>query len=163
MQHFDVAPMSTRFRVVSIALLLLPVGLGYAATIDPIVMEAMTAATALIVVVYAAIALAARPTGFDVTDDAVVVRFPIRRLTVPRDAITHAEVVRLLDPRVFGLRVGAGGFLGVFGWLFGQHGWVAIVATREDGLVYLKREGRMPLVISPADPERFVAAVQPGA
>jgi hypothetical protein len=58
------------------------------------------------------------------------------------------------------LRIGVGGLYGVFGWLHGRkHGWMDVYVSRLDGCVVLDRPAARPLLISPAEPERFVAAL----
>ncbi|APB34881.1 hypothetical protein GlitD10_2543 [Gloeomargarita lithophora Alchichica-D10] len=93
-------------------------------------------------------------------DDRLELRFPVRR----RWLELHPERrVRQLSPAEFAqemgwaVRVGAGGFGGGFGWLWTQRrGWVEFYISRGDGLVLLEQPGTLPLLVTPAQPERFV-------
>ncbi len=101
------------------------------------------------------------PRGYAVTDELVVVRRSLSGVSVPLHdvrrvaRVSPADVGRQL--RVFG----SGGAHGYFGKFRSDRlGPLEYQATRRDTLVLLEVDGRAPLVVSPDDPDRFVAAVR---
>jgi hypothetical protein len=74
--------------------------------------------------------------------------------------------VRLIDRATlrreagWGLRVGAGGLGGGFGWLWTQRrGIVQMYVSRIDGLVWIERVHDRPWLVTPEQPEAFVRAL----
>ncbi|MBI3924532.1 MAG: hypothetical protein HY319_03245 [Armatimonadetes bacterium] len=109
-------------------------------------------------VLYAAVYLAWRPSRFEISPAELCIRFPIRRRTVPRGSIRTAEPIDSKQFRErFGraVRVGVGGLWGGFGWLWTSKGWVEFYVSRTDAFVLLEREGMIPLLITPERPEEF--------
>jgi hypothetical protein len=100
---------------------------------------------------------------FVVYPDRLEVRWPLKRRSIPRKDITE---VRLIDKRAlhnemgWGMRVGAGGLWGGFGWLWTQRrGIVQMYISRTDGFVWIERVGDRPWLITPAQPAAFVRAL----
>ena len=111
---------------------------------------------------WAAIWLIGRPTRFEVSPAGVRVVWPVREQLVPESDVASADLVTSAEFRKefgYAMRVGAGGLWGGFGWAWTGKGMLGLYVSRTDGLVLLRcREGRS-MLITPADPERFVAAV----
>jgi hypothetical protein len=60
----------------------------------------------------------------------------------------------------WGMRVGAGGLWGGFGWLWTtRRGIVQMYVSRLDRFVWIERGSERPWLITPDRPESFVAAL----
>jgi len=104
-----------------------------------------------------------RPTGFDLDGEGLTVAFPLgSKRTSWADIEGAAPTDRKALQARFGklLRVGAGGLWGGFGWLWSGGGWVEFYISRMDGYVLIERRGKLPLLITPRDPEGFLRALQ---
>jgi hypothetical protein len=117
----------------------------------------------LLVVLYLAVWIWWRPGRFEVSARALVLVFPVRRARI---AISDIESASVVDSKAFrdqfglALRVGAGGLWGGFGWLWTRNGWVEFYISALDRYVLIRRRSRIPLLISPEDPERMVAMLE---
>ena len=60
----------------------------------------------------------------------------------------------------WGVRIGAGGLWGGFGWLYTSKGLVGLYVSRTDRVVLVRRRAGRPLLVTPEDDERFVAALR---
>ncbi len=114
----------------------------------------------LVISVYAWIWLRFRPSQFVVHQGGIDVRWPVKRRVIPRKEIVS---VRLMDPKQlkkeigWGMRVGAGGLWGGFGWLLTKRrGLVQMYVSRTDGYVWIERSGKRPWLITPEQPEAFI-------
>jgi hypothetical protein len=151
--RFRLARMSSGVRVMTFALLLLPV--------ICLSTERSTGfrVACLVVAAYASVWLLFRPRWFVVGADGVRVEWPLRAQVIPfRELETVCVLPAAGYPR--GMRVGSGGLWGTFGWIVGGQETVELYASRRTGLVVLRRKRRLPLLITPEDPERFVATVR---
>ncbi len=63
----------------------------------------------------------------------------------------------------WGYRVGAGGLWGGFGLLVTSRESVAMYVSRTDRFVLVRLRAGRSLLLTPAEPERFVAALQSAA
>lgn len=159
---FRLAPMSVPIRWLTAALLALPLAfLGHAALWP----SPLAAPGCALVALYAWVWLRFRPSRFVVGPSELEVVWPLKRRRIPRAAISG---VRLIDPAELrqragaGVRVGAGGLWGGFGWLWtGRRGIVQMYVSRTDGLVWIERIGDRPWLITPERPEAFVRALSP--
>jgi PH (Pleckstrin Homology) domain-containing protein len=104
-----------------------------------------------------------RPTAFVVHPQVLEVIWPLKRRELRRDQIS---AVRLIDRQElrrqvgWGMRVGAGGLWGGFGWLWTERrGIVQMYVSRMDQLVWIERGRERPWLITPDQPEAFVAAL----
>ena len=120
-------------------------------------------APTIMAVALAMIPLLMRPTGFDVDAAGLRVRWPLRSKLYPRGALLHAS---RLDRTTFGtefgwtVRVGAGGFLGTFGYLWtSKKGWVVVEASRVSDMVWV-RTAHESLVLTPEHPDEFVESIR---
>lgn len=159
MTSFPLAPMSALIRGLTWMLLLLPGVFAWLSSRAPGPVSALLAGVAVLLVgLYAAVWLVFRPSRFEVTRSALRIVWPVRSRDIPRASIRR---VRLMDSRSFrqevgmAFRVGVGGLWGGFGWLWTPRGLYELWVSRQDGLVLVEREGGRPLLLTPADPERF--------
>lgn len=159
---FRLAPMSRSICGLTGALLTLPLlGLGASWLVaEPLALPAL-----LLAAIYAWVWLRFRPTRFVVRPHALEIIWPLKRREIPRADVSS---VRILDRAAlraeagFGLRVGAGGLWGGFGWLWTRRrGIVQLYVSRLDGFVWIECVGR-PWLITPEQPEAFVAALSEG-
>ena len=160
MKTFVLAPMSPLIRRITLALMLLPMVFVVLAILGqpPGWLPAV-----FVVAIYAWIWLGLRPTRFIVRTDALEVVWPVKRRVIPR---TEISGVRLIDQHAlkreigWGLRVGAGGLWGAFGWLWTQRrGIVQIYISRTDGFVWIDRGSDRPWLITPERPEELVRSL----
>jgi hypothetical protein len=117
----------------------------------------------LLGVTYSWVWLRFRPSRFVVSPRALEVIWPLKRRRIPRQDIAS---VRLIDKGElqreigWGVRVGAGGLWGGFGWLWTQRrGIVQMYISRTDGFVWIDRISDRPWLITPDEPESFVRAL----
>jgi hypothetical protein len=108
------------------------------------------------------LAVVLAPRGYLLGPEGVTILRRRSNLTVPLASIISAEADEQGD--VFRKGVRTGGMGGAFGF-FGQFakdgfGPYEAYATRRTGLVILRRAKGDPVVISPADPERFVEVLR---
>lgn len=94
------------------------------------------------------------PLGYEVTQDALLVRRPIGAVRVARRDIVSVERPAA---RAFGLGIrlcGSGGLYGVFGLFWSSSlGRFWIWGTRPDHLVLLRVRGGLPVIVTPDDDE----------
>jgi len=113
--------------------------------------------------IYAWIWLRFRPSRFVVHPDVLEIVWPLKRRRLSRDDIAS---VRLLDRSGvrreigWGMRIGAGGFGGGFGWLWTRRrGVVRMYISCTDRFVWIERRHGGPWLITPERPEEFVEAL----
>jgi hypothetical protein len=159
-QSFRLAPMSPLIWMLTLTLLAVPAVFFSTAMVG----RHLLAVPALcVVVMYVWVWLRFRPMRFVVYPDRLEVRWPLKRRSIPRQDIAE---VRLIDKHAlhnemgWGMRVGAGGLWGGFGWLWTQRrGIVQMYISRTDGFVWIERVGDRPWLITPAQPAAFVRAL----
>lgn len=157
---FRLAPMSPGIRLLTLALLALPLVLYAIASAS----TGLLAAPALAIgVVYGWVWLWLRPCRFVVHPDRLEIVWPLRRRAIPRSDIAAARVTdgdRLRGETGRRARVGAGGLGGAFGWLWTERrGFVRLYVSRTDGLVWIERRHGWPWLVSPEEPAAFVRAL----
>jgi uncharacterized membrane protein YfcA len=154
--------MSRSIRLLTGALLMLPIGFVVAASLgaEPLALVAL-----LLVAMYAWVWLRFRPGRFVVRPDAIEVVWPLKRREIPRTDVASARILdgaALREEIGWGLRVGAGGLFGGFGWLWTRRrGIVQLYVSRTDSFVWLERRIGRPWLITPERPGEFVRAVSP--
>jgi hypothetical protein len=161
---FPLAPMSPLFAWMTYALFGLPVALLSAPLVTG---EYVLAAPGLLVIgIYAWIWLWFRPTRFEVSSAGVDVVWRLRRERIPREAIVATRPIdraALRQEAGWGMRVGAGGVWGAFGWLWTtKRGIVRMYISRLDGLVWMETTDR-PWLVTPAQPDLFRVALSQAA
>lgn len=115
---------------------------------------------ALMIVLYAWVWLRFRPSRFAVDGKGLEVFWPLKRRAIPRADISAVRVVdrQVLKNEIgWGMRIGAGGLWGGFGWLWTtRRGIVQMYVSRTDRFVWIERGGERPWLITPEEPEAFV-------
>jgi MFS family permease len=169
-QVFSVAPMDHRYRAYSVLVL----ALAAAVVAGLIFAAAVTAGTWRLVFIIAAcvmaIAVAAvtvlvrlysRPKHFELSDEGLRIVWPARSRKLPRNAFSEARLVTETElgrlSRCFGMTP----LMGTFGWFRSEYmGSMDVYITRHLGLVYLRMANRHPLLLTPCEPETFLAALK---
>jgi hypothetical protein len=99
-----------------------------------------------------------RPMGVRIVDEALVIRWMMRQRTIPLSDIEAVEPGQLHRP--WGMKVaGCNGLYGSFGLYRRQGQCRDIYITNADSAVLLKCRDHRPLIISPAEAERFMEIV----
>lgn len=157
---FALARMSRLILVLTAGLLALPIVLLANVASGK---RALAAPALVVVAVYAWVWLRFRPSRFVVRPDVLEVVWPLKRRRIPRRDISD---LRLLDGEGlrreigWGLRVGAGGLWGGFGWLWTRRrGIVQMYVSRTEGFVWIERTSGRPWLVTPERPEAFVRAL----
>jgi hypothetical protein len=154
---FRLARMSPLILALTVGLLLLPLVFIASAVFG----KASAAVPGLFVVaVYGWVWLRFRPNRFVVRQDALEVIWPLKRRRIPREDIVHVRLIGRQELRKeigWGMRVGAGGLWGGFGWLWTKRrGIVQMYISRTDQFVWIDRAGDRPWLITPESPEDFI-------
>ena len=154
---FRLAPMSGAIAALTVMLLAIPALFLLLAANGR---EVLAAPAFLVMAIYMWIWLRFRPTEFVVHADALEVVWPLKRRRILRGDIAS---VRTIDRRAirgqigWGMRIGAGGLWGGFGWLWtSRRGLVQMYISRTDGFVWIDRRSDRPWLITPERPEDFV-------
>jgi hypothetical protein len=154
--------MSGLIRLFTLALLALPIWLSARGLSEP--RGPLLVIGLLLAVLYLAVWLWSRPTGFAVTPGALILRWPVRRWEIPRADIASArrlEAEALKRELGFAARIGVGGLWGGFGWLWTRRrGLIDFYISRLDGYVMIERRKGRPLLVTPAEPAAFVEALR---
>ena len=112
---------------------------------------------------YASVWLFWRPTAFEVDRSGLRIVWPLRARTIPAREVAEAVVLsREAFRREFGwgMRIGAGGLWGGFGWLYTSKGLLGLYVSRTDRFVLVRLRTGRPLLVTPEGDERFVAALR---
>ncbi|OQW37863.1 MAG: hypothetical protein A4E19_11855 [Nitrospira sp. SG-bin1] len=149
--------MSPVILFVTLALLALPVGFLVATMAGA---RVLVAPCLIVTATYLWIWLRFRPTCFILRERSIEVVWPLKRREIRRNSISG---VRLLDPKKlrqeigWGMRIGAGGLGGGFGWLWTKrYGLVRMYVSRTDGFVWIQQKNDRPWLITPEHPDLFV-------
>jgi Bacterial PH domain len=166
MTTFRLARMSGLIWSLTVPLLALPVLFAVLAARAPgPAAPVLQVVAGLLVVLYAAVWLYARPSRFEVGDQGLVIVWPARRQRVARDDIAGARILAWGDfRREFGwaARIGVGGLWGGFGWAWtSRRGLLDLYVSRTDGCVLVERHAGRALLLTPERPDAFVRALRP--
>lgn len=160
---FRLAPMSPMILVLTLVLLALPVGFLIAVLAGA---RFHLATCVFVTAVYAWIWSRFRPTRFVVHEQAFEAIWPLKHRVISRSSISGA---RLLDQDAlkqeigWGIRVGACGLGGGFGWLWTKRrGIVHIYVSRTDRFVWIDCKNGRPWLITPEHPGDFVRVLLNG-
>ncbi len=155
--------MSTGLAVLTWGLFLLPAAFLWGAlTTPPPISSGFYGITAFIVAIYASVWFFWRPTRFEVEGHQMHIVWPARTRTID---LHDVEGARILEGREFrdeygwGMRIGAGGLWGGFGLLKTTRVTFSMWISRLDPLVIVTLRGARPLLVTPEDPELFVATI----
>ncbi|MBK6515336.1 MAG: hypothetical protein IPG04_14730 [Polyangiaceae bacterium] len=158
--------MTTDLRVITWVLMPLPLVFVGAAVMAPAPMRPLfVGVSALIVLIYASIWFWSRPTWLEVEGGRFQIIWPLRTRSLGLDEVERAEIVsagELRDRYGLGMRIGAGGLWGGFGLLAFRSVTFAMYVSRSDRFVLVWLRGQRPLMVTPDDPEAFVAALGRG-
>ena len=159
-ESFRLARMSPFILVLTLGLLALPLALlvgtlsGY---------RTLGAPALLLIAGYGWVWLRFRPSRFVVDGSGLRVIWPLKRRAIARADILNARLIdrqALREEIGWGMRVGAGGLWGGFGWLWTKRrGIVQMYVSRTDRFVWIERAGGRPWLITPERPEAFVRAL----
>lgn len=162
MQEFALAPMSPFIRVLTLFMLALPLAFVGAALLGP--SPLLFAPGVVLIALYAWVWLRFRPTRFVVSDDAIDVHWPLKHRRIARSSIQSVRRLGNAELRATvgaGIRVGAGGLWGGFGWLWTtQRGIAQMYVSRTDDYVWIERGTDRPWLITPDDAGGFVRAMR---
>jgi hypothetical protein len=105
--------------------------------------------------------LYARPTCFEVSPEGLKLVWPARTRKLPRNAFADMQPLSRIDlghcVRLFGV----GGLFGSFGRYRSEYlGNMDLYVTRTDAMVLLRLKNRRPLILTPQDPNAFLAALR---
>jgi hypothetical protein len=152
--------MCTLIRSVTVALLALPVLFLVCSFLGP---SFLLAPAIVLLAIYAWVWLLLRPTHFVVRQDVLEVIWPLKRRQIRRANISHVRTINRRDLKRevgWGVRVGAGGLWGGFGWLWTQRqGIVQMYISRINDLVWIECTSGRPWLISPEQPHLFIQAM----
>ena len=116
--RFALAPMCPLIRRLTLVMATLPAVFLVAGTVGS---RALFVPAMLVLLIYGWVWARFRPTAFVVHPDSLEVIWPLKRRRIPRAEVSS---VRVMDQQEFrrevgwGMRVGAGGLWGGFGWLW---------------------------------------------
>lgn len=157
MHNFRLAPMCPVIRSVTAGLLALPPVFLLSAVF---VHKHLAIPALLMAACYLWVWLRFRPTRFVVHPAAIEIVWPLKRRELARDSISDVRIMDRGELRKeigWGMRVGAGGLWGGFGWLWtGRSGIVQMYISRMDRFVWIGRGHERSWLISPEKPEDFV-------
>jgi len=161
---FRLAPMTWGVRLstsVVFVLPLLPFIIGW--SLPPEARRVMFLCAGLAALVLPFTWLFMRPSHFVVDDVNLTMLWPLRSRLVPRASIAGAETIASAEFRRtygVGVRIGVGGLWGAFGLLQTNRETFSMWISGRDGLVIVRLTGgQRPLLLTPDDPGRFVAAL----
>ena len=159
LKSFLLAQMSRFILILTLGLLSLPAVFLAASVFGG---AALRIPGLLLVALYAWVWLRFRPTRFVIHPGDIEVIWPLKRRRIPRASIADVRVMSkeaLRREIGWGMRVGAGGLWGGFGWLWTKRrGIVQMYVSRTDGFVWIERGNDRPWLITPETPEAFVRA-----
>lgn len=158
--NFKIAPMHGLILVITIIMLALPFVFLAAAILGS---KFFIVPAIVLLAVYLWIWLRFRPRNFVVQSDSLEVIWPLKLRQISRSNIQQVRTItrtELKNEIGWGLRVGAGGIWGGFGWLWTQkRGIVQMYISRTDAFVWIKCSVGRPWLITPERPEDFVRAL----
>jgi hypothetical protein len=119
--------------------------------------------TAFVLLTCASVALWGRPLRFEIGSRGLALVWPLRSRVVEGRQIANVEIVSRAEFRHRygrGYRVGAGGLWGGFGRLVTSRESFAMYVSRTDRFVLVRLRPGRALILTPVEPERFVAALR---
>ena len=157
MTSFRLAPMSPMIRGLTRILLAIPLAFFAAALVGT---SRLVGPAVLVVTIYFWVWLRFRPTMFVVRQDVLEVIWPLKRCQIARVNITGVRTIDNKELRCDvgrGVRVGAGGLWGGFGWLWTQRRVIVqMYVSRTHDFVWIECANGRPWLITPEHPEAFV-------
>jgi len=158
--NFRLAPMCRFILMLTVVLLALPVALLAGAAAGA---RVLTGVALLTILIYMWVWTRFRPTAFIVHPHALEVVWPLKRRELERAGIVGVRLITRQELRQevgWGVRVGAAGLWGGFGWLWTERrGIVQMYISRIDRFVWIEHLSERPWLITPNEPEAFVRAL----
>jgi hypothetical protein len=158
--RFTLARMCRFIRGLTLVLAALPAAFAIGAMVGT---RVLGGPALLLILIYAWVWTRFRPTAFVVHPHTLEVIWPLKRRELRRDQITAVRQIDRKELRHqvgWGMRVGAGGLWGGFGWLWTERrGIIQMYVSRLDQFVWIERGRERPWLITPAQPETFVIAL----
>ena len=161
-KSFRLAPMSPLILTSTLLFLVLPPLFVVSALFAR---NQLWAAALLVLGIDAWVWLRFRPSRFTVQGSGLDVIWPLKRRHIPRESIASARIMDRQELKSeigigWGVRIGAGGIWGGFGWLWTKRrGVVQMYVSRTDGFVWIERTGGRPWLLTPEEPDEFVRAL----
>ena len=159
-KSFRLAPMSPLILVLTLVLLALPALFlaGAALRRGPLAVPGF-----VLVAIYGWVWLRFRPTHFVVRAEGLEIVWPLKRRQLRRQNISDVRLIDRQELRAktgWGVRIGAGGLWGGFGWLWTERrGIVQMYISRTDGFVWIECADQRPWLITPEHPTAFARAL----
>lgn len=161
-KSFRLARMSPLILTLTLLLLALPPAFLVGALFGR---HLLVAPAVFLIAIYAWVWLRFRPSQLTVHGAGLEVKWPLKRRDIRRESIASVRVVDKQELRReigWGMRIGAGGLWGGFGWLWTtRRGLVQMYVTRTDRFVWIERADARPWLVTPEQPEEFVRALSP--
>src|SRR5579872_6487733 len=152
-KSFRLAPMSSLMLAPTLLFLAAPPALLVGALFGK---HQLWAAALLVFAIDVWVWLRFRPRQFTVDGSGVEVIWPLKCRHIPRESIVSARVIdrQALKREIgWGVRVGAGGIWGGFGWLWTtRRGLTRMYISRTDAFVWIERVGGRPWLLTPDQP-----------
>jgi hypothetical protein len=149
-------------RALTLALAAVAVSLAIAAALGA---RVLAVPAVLLLLGYAWVWTRFRPTAFIVHPEALEIEWPLKRRRIARAEISAVRLMARPELRRevgWGMRIGAGGLWGGFGWLWtSRRGIVQLHVSRLDRFVWIERGTARPWLLTPESPEAFVRALAP--
>ena len=159
-RNFRLAPMSPLMLLLTLLFLAAPPALLLGALLGK---HQLWAAALVLLAIDVWVWLRFRPNRFTLQESGLEVTWPLKCRHIPRESIVSARVINRQELKRkigWGLRVGAGGIWGGFGWLWTtRRGVVQMYISRRDGFVWIERAGDRPWLLTPEEPNQFVRAL----
>jgi len=162
-ERYDLAPIGPGLKAMTGVLLLLPPILFLNALLAPAPARfVLGGAFVFVCLIYASVWFWWRPGYFELDGDRLRIAWPARSRTISRGSIRSARIATSKEFRSeygYGMRIGAGGLWGGFGLLKTRRATFSMWISRLDRMVIVELDGARPLLITPANPERFVESI----
>ncbi len=156
-RSFRLAPMCNVIKILTLVLLALPLIFVAGSLFGN---RLLWGPAFLVIAIYSWVWLRFRPKLFVVRPGMLEVVWPLKHRRIPRGDISGVLLINRKELKRevgWGLRVGAGGLWGGFGWLWTQRrGVVQMYISRIDRFVWIERTSNWPWLITPEEPEEFV-------
>jgi hypothetical protein len=168
-REFRLAPMTWDLAILTLVLLPLPLLVG---VVGPVALvghppawlsSVLHGAGYFVLAIYFWIWCWSRPTRFVVGHESIEIVWPLRTHTLALSGVMAARMIdrkQLRDEVGWGMRVGAGGLWGAFGYLWtAKRGLVRMYISRTDRFVWIEQGEGQPWLITPDEPEAFLRAI----
>lgn len=99
-----------------------------------------------------------RPSGYELTNDNLIIHRPLRNIVISRSFIQQANLLNKGEMGAIMRTFGVGGLFGYFGkFASTKQGFMTWYATRRSGYVLIMLSNKRKIIITPDDPKRFVS------